>query len=240
MTMPLDQRLSDLIDGAAAPIPANEVTAQNYLRSTPTSPRLLLVFAAGALIVLATGLGVFTWAFQHRSDPHRSAAASNATNPNTPSTLDVTRCVHTPESQGCAVEPATAARALGISLPEPGAIPDGWQKISGHLRYWPKGPVAPDIPAIADYNEVWAPPGTDLGATGVVPDYLQLRRHLLTPGDSTQIEEADSRSRVALADGTTAINIGGSLIWARAGVWYSIYAPRLSLDQLLAIANDLP
>jgi hypothetical protein len=58
-----------------------------------------------------------------------------------------------------------AEQMLGISIPQPTKVPMGWTVIDQDVRQWPNdySQLKGAIPA--DFNQVWALPGTDLKAT---------------------------------------------------------------------------
>jgi hypothetical protein len=110
------------------------------------------------------------------------------------------------------MSPTDAATHLGFKVRVPTGIPRGWQQVRANLKVYRSGVAPQPVPSDQDvlvYNQVWAPPGTDLAEDGACGPVLQVRERLATDG-----ELADPSS----TDTGTAIDLGGDhVVYGRQG-----------------------
>lgn len=217
-------------------------------KSTRTSRGRQLVAAAAIAVLALTGAALWTQLGQRtpaneavsvasrgQAAPSTETLSSTPTSldPSTSPAIDPTTCG---PSNRCRATVTQAEQALGIRLPDPQGIPAGWEPVESKwtIRYWPESWLSPGDPAVADYNQAWAPAGEDLDAPGATPTYVQIRRRT-TLGD-----EAFNGSPVALPNGVTAYNtLDRTLAWKYQGVTTQVTAVGLSLENLQEIAASL-
>ena len=217
MKSDLATRLCDHVD-SVEPVSLGEVKRAPYV-SQPRRQRsrgLLLAGVAAAVVLVA--------AIALASMPDDAAELDTASEPPTaPATaIDVTTCGAPPESRGCEATPTEAEQALGLPLPTPTGIPDGWELRNEHIRYWPEGYPGEGFAteAVGDYNQAWAPPGEDL-TTGT-PTYIQLTRRAADVGGFAG-DGRDLGPNTIIDDGT----------------WIRLNAPHVDQSTVDRILNEL-
>lgn len=235
MTDQLATRIADGIDAAASPVTAAEAMQHSTpyaIAAVPPRHRHAHRWVGAAAAAVLCAAGVATWSAMERGDEVSTADPAGRSITSLP--FDVTSCLGGQSSTGCPMDATEAARVLGIALPSPTAVPDGWEQVESRsaLRYWPANG---DQPAVADFNEVWAPIGTDLDAAGATPTYVQLRRRVALPGEPTSLGTAQT-----LPDGRTVHRTGNTVSWTTDGVTSRLSGYGVTDDDLLAIAASLP
>jgi hypothetical protein len=240
MTDHLGRRLATAIDSSAPAVTTEEVMRRPYVPTEGTAvshrPRRRLLAVAAVVAVL--GLGAAAWS--RVQDAPSSGVTTGVTDAaSAPSgrgtvTVDPTTCGDADATGGCPASPEQAEQALHIPLPDPSGIPSGWEVVDARsrIRYWP---ATGDTPAVADFNQVWAPVGEDLDAAGTVPSYVQLRRRAALPAES----EPFAGQPVVLPSGVTAYLAGTSIRWSARGVTTQLSGYGVSPSDLERIAASL-
>ena len=235
MTDQLATRICDAIDAAAPPVTAAEAKQHRTpyaIAAAPPRHRHARRWVGAAAAVVVCAAGAATWSAVDRGDEVTTAdpAGPAGTSP----TFDLTSCLAGQGSNGCPMDAPEAERILGIALPSPTAVPGGWESVESRsmLRYWP---ADGDQPAVAEFNQVWAPTGVDLDAAGSTPTYVQLRRRVAVPGEPTA-----QGTEQTLPDGRTVRRSGNVVSWTSDGVTSRLAGYGVLDDDLLAIAASLP
>jgi hypothetical protein len=174
----------------------------------------------------------------------------NTTEPSPPQSLAAAypECVKTETTIGCRRTPAEASRMLGIPIDVPAVVPDGWPVVHKVVRISPAGVEPLLLPRdVGDYSQVWAPGGV-VATDDPSPDYLQIRERAAgLPGDDMCL----LGPLPPLADGTPvcgyaseepfpgSAQLGGSVLFVRGGVRYSVSSLGLTQSQIYAVLNSL-
>lgn len=237
MTDQLATRISVAIDAAASAVTAGEAMRHHEQHAVeveaPPPARHGRRWVGIAAAVAACAVGATAWVALTPSS--EDLVTSNEAQPVvTSAPFDVTSCRAAEGAVGCPMGAAEAERVLGISLPEPTALPAGWEAVESRsaVRYWPS---AGDQAAVAEYQQVWAPIGEDLDRAGATPTYVQLRRRAALPG-----EPASTGTPLTLPNGQTVYQAGNTLMWASGGVTSRLSGYQITDDDLRAIATSLP
>jgi hypothetical protein len=190
-----------LIDTEAPPISINEVVDRQPLamRSLRTSRFGMVALGTAAAVVIAAVL-VVTIGGTGKPDRTKHLTVLQSL----PAGLFA--CMANPGvgQDGCPVSVPIAEQMLGISIPQPKTVPPGWVVIKQDVRQWPSNysELRGVIPA--DFNQVWAPPGTNLSSAST-PAFIQFnvqRAANYPPGGLAQFTAG--LPQVTLPDGTIA------------------------------------
>jgi hypothetical protein len=254
MTTPtLPDQLRALVDQVEAPtfadIRAYAVTPRAHRRAA--APRRRVVAALAAVLLLVAVSAVTFALVREDHDPARRVGPAVTTgNVELPPDCVVT----TTTSPGCDMTADEAAQFLGFQPRTPSGIPEGWVKIWSRLRVYrnplPDGeaPLPAGVDNVGLFMQIWAPPGTDLNATGTCPDHLSVRERIMFPGEGTTRQgQVVDLGNGTLATGSveSGTSCGGTLhdfgmlSWYSDGEWIALESLGIPPDQVLAIARSV-
>ena len=165
-------------------------------------------------------------------------------------------CLITAQGQvGCEMSPADAGAHLGFDVRVPTGVPDGWVHVYENLKVYRPGLSPEPVPPGADvvlYNQVWAPPGTDLNAPGTCPTYLQVRERRAFDGEASSqavlgaaIDLGDGHvafgeeSSAACGSGEGPVHAVSLLSWESDGIWFSVLANGIPPERVRAVARSI-
>jgi hypothetical protein len=164
----LPTEIRRIVDMQVTPIDIGEVKAKRVDFRGPIRP-IRMGFVASGLALLLAVCGVLLVTQRHSNPrPHDRTVLSSLP-------AGLVECLANPSvgEDGCPVSIPVAEQMMGIVIPEPMSTPAGWVVIMQDVRQWPSDYA--DIKGVipADFNQVWAPPKTDLQSTEVAPMFIQ-------------------------------------------------------------------
>lgn len=243
----LEAQLRSLVDASAPPVTYEELmkrlgTGGGYARRARRPRRAVVGLVAAALGAALLITVVAAVLLIGRQSHDTKIDTRPATNPGSyPS-----ECLRTSANGGCPRTLKQAEAMLGVPLRSPQFLPDAWVSIRSVVFVTPAG-YQSNADDVAAFNQVWAPPGTDL--TSNQATFLQIRQRGAFPNE---VNTCFGR-RYPLRDGSTACGTMGpatygpnqpvhdyaSLDWARDGVQYHVQAVGLAPDVVVRALNSL-